>query len=128
MINKKHKKMKNRITLTAFVLGFAWAGINYVGNHNLSLALFCIMLFSAIGLWVYFGSGDLLDTMRQTDERQQYIIREARQYTAGIMALILLCGAAFEVLHGKIFGPFIELSSLMGFVFLAAVIVLHIRT
>jgi hypothetical protein len=46
----------------------------------------------------------------------------------GIIGLVLGAGAIYETFHGQFMGPFVLLSSLMGFVFLVAVTVLHFRT
>jgi cellobiose-specific phosphotransferase system component IIC len=128
MNKPKPEGKRDSLTIVSLILGIAMAGMNYFLFRDLFMTLFPLGLFWSIALLVRFGPRDYLDTIRQVDERGRYIVREARDYTLGIIGLVLGAGAIYEIFHGQMAGPCVLLSSLMGFVFLVAVTVLHFRT
>ncbi len=126
---KKGPNIRLRAAVFAFFGGLVMAGAAYLGfDGNLALAASQLVILWSVGLWIYFGKSDLVETMRQTDERQKQIVGHAREYTLEIMGVVILCDALYEIASGKAFGPFIALGSLTGLVFLVSILVLRAKS
>ena len=129
MIKKKTVNVRLRLAAVAFVGGIAVSGAALIGGfYDWPHAIFGMLLLWVIAAWACFGKSDMADTMRQRDERHRQIVGKAREYTLFIITGIMLCGALYEVAHGKALGPFMVMTCLTGFIFLIALIVLRART